>query len=172
MNNAAKTNELNGPATAPTELGAAKTPSLKSVALRSLAARERSRAELQAKLMAQPGADANQVQTVLDELQAKGYQSDERTAQALLHRRAGKLGSQRLMHELRQRGVDADALSQAQQSLQSTELDRATAVWQKKFGAAPANAADRAKHMRFMASRGFGMGIIQRVLRQAGDADD
>jgi regulatory protein len=65
-------------------------PSLKARALRHLAAREHSRAELAAKLARfvtdedEPGA----VERVLDELAAKGFIDEARVAESLLHRRA------------------------------------------------------------------------------------
>jgi regulatory protein len=57
------------------------------------------------------------------------------------------------------------------QQLRATELDRATEVWRKKFGELPANPAERARQMRFLASRGFGAEVTARVLAGAADVD-
>jgi regulatory protein len=38
-------------------------------------------------------------------------------------------------------------------------------VWQKRFGQEPADAAERLRQMRFLASRGFSHEVIRRVLR-------
>lgn len=140
--------------------------------MRALAARELTRSELQAKLAPHlpAEAEASTLSELLDELQAKGYLSDARAAQALSDRRSPKLGTQRVLQELRQRGADAEAVADVAASLRSTELARAQAVWQKKFSGPPADAAERAKHMRFLAGRGFAMGVIAQVLR--GQASD
>ena len=53
--------------------------------------------------------------------------------------------------------------------LQGTELERARAVWRKKFHEPASDAASRAKQMRFLASRGFGAEAIRRVVTGADD---
>jgi regulatory protein len=55
-------------------------------------------------------------------------------------------------------------------ALRGSEVERARAVWRKKFGAPPADAAARAKQMRFLASRGFTGDTIQKVV--SGGEDD
>jgi regulatory protein len=137
--------------------------SLKGRALRLLGGREHSRAELQRKL-APHEQEAGQLQRVLDELQAKGFIRDERVAESVLHRRAGKLGAGRIRQELQAKGLDAELVSQAMQQLRGTELDRAREVWRRKFAAPPQDATERARQSRFLAARGFGGEIIRRVL--------
>ena len=137
--------------------------SLKGRALRLLGGREHSRAELQRKL-APHEQEAGQLQRVLDELQAKGFIRDERVAESVLHRRAGKLGAGRIRQELQAKGLDAELVSQALQQLRATELDRARDVWRRKFAAPPQDATERAKQSRFLAARGFGGEVIRRVL--------
>jgi regulatory protein len=107
-----------------------------------------------------------QIAVVLDELQAKGFLSDQRAAEALLHRKGGKFGTARLRHELQRKGIDADVASDCLQDMAASDLERARALWQKKFGALPATPAERARQMRFLAGRGFGADIIQRIMRQ------
>ena len=142
-------------------------PSLKSRALRLLAGRDWGRAELARKLA--PYADSEQaLQTALDDLQAKGFISDERAAASLLHRRANKLGAARLVQELKQKGFDADLIAAQADFLQESEESRLKTVWQKKFGLAPQNTAEKAKQMRFLASRGFAPGQISKWLRSVG----
>ena len=82
---------------------AAPQPSLKGRALRCLAAREHSRAELLRKL-APYEEEPGQLERVLDELQAKGFISEERVAASLLHRRAARLGDLRIRQELQAKG--------------------------------------------------------------------
>jgi len=142
--------------------------SLKGRALRLLGGREHSRAELQRKL-APHEEEAGQLQRVLDELQAKGFIRDERVAESVLHRRAGKLGAGRIRQELQAKGLDAGLVEQAMQQLKSTELERARQVWARKFGALPQDASERARQSRFLAARGFSGEVIRRVLAGGGD---
>jgi regulatory protein len=137
--------------------------SLKGRALRLLSGREYSRAQLQRKLAPfeeEPGALA----AVLDDLQAKDFINEGRVIESVVHRRASKLGAQRVKQELQATGVDPQAIAQAVQDLRASELDRARQVWRKKFTSPPSSPAERAKHMRFLASRGFMGDTIARVL--------
>jgi regulatory protein len=146
--------------------------SLKGRALRALAARELTRAELQTKLAPHVQADAepDALIRLLDELQAKGFLSDERAAEALAARRSPKLGTQRVMAELRGRGVPSEAMGDLAEQLKATEPERARAVWQKKFGELPTTVEQRAKQMRFLASRGFEAAVVAQVLRAEREA--
>ncbi len=145
------------------------TLSLKGRALRALAGRDYSRVELERKL-ASFETEPGQLALVLDELQAKGFLDEQRAADSLAHRRGQKLGTARVVQEMRARGIEPEAIAQSTQHLKATELDRAREVWRKKFGAAPADAAAQAKQMRFLITRGFSSEIIRRVV--SGQHDD
>ena len=141
-------------------------PSLKGRALRLLSLREHSRAELVRKLQPfeeEPGSLAQ----ALDELQAKGFISEQRVIESVVHRRSAKLGTQRIRQELQSKGLAPEAVLQAVEQLRATELDRAHEVWRKKFGSPPVDAAERAKQMRFLAGRGFGGEVIHKVVAGA-----
>lgn len=141
-------------------------PSLKGRALRLLSLREHSRAELERKLQPfeeEPGSLAQ----ALDELQAKGFISEQRVIESVVHRRSAKLGTQRIRQELQSKGLAPEAVLQAVEQLRATELDRAHEVWRKKFGSPPVDAAERAKQMRFLAGRGFGGEVIHKVVAGA-----
>ena len=151
-------------------------PSLKGRALRLLSAREYSRAELERKLKGHeqtPGLLAS----VLDELQAKGLVNEQRVIESVLHRHAAKLGAARIKQELQNKGLDPAVVKDAIAGLQTSELERARAIWRKKFGASLAaatsphdtNAAQYTKQIRFLASRGFGADTIRRVVAGASD---
>lgn len=142
--------------------------SLKGRALRLLAGREHSRAELQKKL-ASHEQEPGELQRALDELQAKGFISEQRVVESVLHRRAARLGAGRVKQELQAKGISADAVAEAVERLQGTEIERAREVWRKKFGQLAADPAGRAKQMRFLAARGFGSEAIRRVVRGADD---
>jgi regulatory protein len=137
--------------------------SLKGRALRLLSQREHSRPELERKL---GGAetDPTELARALDELEAKGFISEVRVVDSVIHRRAAKLGTGRLRQELQAKGVSAEAVAEAVDRLRGTELERAREVWRKKFGEPAQDAAGRAKQMRFLATRGFGGEAIRRVV--------
>ena len=164
------------------------TLSLKGRALRALAGREHSRVELVRKLASFEAAPG-ELDKVLDELAAKGYINEQRVADSLAHRRGAKLGTARVVQELKAKGVEPQAVAQAAIALKATELARAREVWRKKFGHSAAgvaanqaladgasdpliswatsdadNRADRAKQMRFLASRGFAADVIRKAV--------
>jgi len=136
--------------------------SLKGRALRLLARREHSRGELEHKL--EPFEDTpEQLARTLDELQAKGFINDQRVADSVLHQRAAKLGSLRIRLELQNKGLKPELVRSALESLHGTELERARAVWRKKFDSQPTDAAQRARQSRFLAARGFSADVVRRV---------
>lgn len=143
--------------------------SLKGRALRLLAGREHSRAELEKKLAAHE-TEEGELQQALDELEAKGFINEQRVVDSVLHRRAARLGAGRVKQELQAKGISAEAVAEAVEALRATEVARAREVWRKKFGEAAADAAGRARQMRFLASRGFGTEAIRRVVT-GGDED-
>lgn len=138
--------------------------SLRVRAMRYLARREYSRVELGAKLSLYAQEDED-VDAVLDELVSRGWLSDERALTQLLHVKRRRFGTQRIAHELRQKGIAEELISVSLPSLQESELSAAREVWQKKFGTLPLDAKEKAKQMRFMQSRGFSMDVIFKVLR-------
>ena len=149
--------------------------SLKGRALRYLAAREHSRAELERKLGSHE-SEPGELSRVLDELTAKGFISEARVVESVLHRRAANLGNARVIQELRNKGIGTEALADAAEHLRASELERAREVWRKKFGAngegeGTPDPAERARQMRFLAARGFSSEVVRRVMR-GGFEDD
>jgi regulatory protein len=138
------------------------TISLKARALRYLAAREHSRVELARKLARHAQEDDN-IEALLDQLEALKFLSAERFAQGLVRRRSERFGNSRILQELQQHGVPADATLKAQ--LAQDEAQRAQQVWQKKFGQLPQDLHERGKQIRFLAQRGFSQSAISAVLR-------
>lgn len=140
-------------------------PSLKQRAVAYLARREHSRAELARKLAAY--GEADDVNQVLDQLQAAKLLSDARFAEMYVKSRAVRFGAARLRQELRQRGVDDQLIAhELAEGALPDELARAREVWQKKFSAAPEDAREWAKQARFLQGRGFGGEIIRRLLKE------
>lgn len=144
-------------------------PTLKGRALRLLSQREHSRRELERKLQPheeEPGALAQ----ALDELQARGFISEERVAESVLNRRASRLGATRIRQELQDKGLDGKLIARALSGLKDSELARAREVWQRKFDALPQTPQERARQTRFLLARGFAGEVVRRVL--GGDPAD
>jgi regulatory protein len=143
--------------------------SLKARALRCLAQREHSRAELARKLARhaedRPEAPAAaQIETLLDELAARGLLDERRAAEAVVAIQARRFGAARLKQTLRTRGLPAEVAADALAAVAGSELERAREVWRRRFGAPAADAAGRAKQARFLAGRGFGSDVIRRLV--------
>ena len=142
--------------------------SLRARALRSLARREHTRSELRRKLAPHEETEG-QLDALLDALQAQGFLSDERAAASLVHRRAARLGTQRLRQELQAKGLGASTVDAALEGLGGTELERARVLWERKFGAPASDASGRARQMRFLLARGFASDTVRRVVRGVED---
>lgn len=142
-------------------------PSLKARALRYLAAREHSRLELGRKLARYAGED-DDIEALLDWLEAQKFLSESRFAESLVHRRAARFGNARILSELQSHGLDDTTVSSLRTSLLDDEEDRAWQAWQKKFGSAPDSAEARAKQMRFLQQRGFSHVAIQTTMKRVG----
>jgi regulatory protein len=142
--------------------------SLRERALALLARREYCRAELARKLEA-AGFDADGIQPLLDEFEAKNWLSDRRFAESYVADHRARDGSVKLAHALRQRGVADTLIEAVLDDNRDSEPERARAVWQKKFGQPQADATERARQQRFLQGRGFTAEAIRRAMR---DPDD
>ncbi|WP_076593489.1 recombination regulator RecX [Herminiimonas arsenitoxidans] len=145
--------------------------SLKARALRYLSAREHSRQELGRKL-ARYAQEGDDVEALLDTLEAAKFLSQSRFSESLVHRRAARFGNSRIMSELKSHGIDPDSLTDIKANLELDEVARARAVWERKFGTVAANAEDRAKQMRFLMQRGFSHRAIQAAMRAVDKSED
>jgi regulatory protein len=77
-----------------------------------------------------------------------------------------------MRHVLRGKGVDGEvvAASLAGADLPD-ELERARALWLRKYGEPPADGKEWARQARFLQGRGFSTDVIRRLLKQPkGDA--
>lgn len=140
---------------------------LRERALNLLARREHSRAELARKLAAH--GEPDEIADLLDTLERENLLSNERYAESLANVRSGRHGSLRLKADLRNKGVPESVVAEAVREARGNDLESARAVWAKKFGQPPVDAAERAKQMRFLAGRGFPLDIVRRVV--GGDND-
>jgi regulatory protein len=144
--------------------------SLRARALRLLAGRELSRLELGRRLAAHAG-DPAEVEAVLDDLARRGWLSESRVAEQVIHARRRRFGSRRIRQELLDKGIAEEILDTALSGLKESELEAARTVWRRKFGRAPRNAAERGRQVRFMQGRGFALDTALKVIRSGG-ADD
>lgn len=144
--------------------------SLKARALRYLSAREHSRLELRRKLV-RHALETDDVEQLLDTLEAAKWLSQERFCDSLINRRAKNFGNSRILAELQSHGVGSDALAEVKAGLVDGEVARACEVWQRKFGTPGADPQARAKQMRFMLQRGFSHRAIRAAMASAPDDD-
>lgn len=139
-------------------------------ALRYLAQREYSRQELEQKLAIHARSSSQEaLSSVLDKLEQNGFLSAKRVVEQIIRTRRSRFSSQRIVHELKEKGIDEHLIHSVLPSLKETELETAFKIWQKKFGKIPETREERGKQMRFMMSRGFSMEVIQQVLSQANE---
>jgi regulatory protein len=147
-------------------------PSPGARALRLLARRDHTRRELERKL-APHVEDAAELQGLLDDFTARGWLSEARAADQIVHSKRGRFGMARIRQALIEKGVPPDLIANALQALKETEVEAARSVWSRKFSAmasTSATAAERARQVRFLQSRGFSLDVAMRVVR-GGDFD-
>lgn len=150
-----------------------KTPpekSLRQRALEYLGKREYSYTELGQKLKAF-AEETDDISALLDDFKQRGWVSDARFTEQIVHARQAKFGSARIAHELREKGVADHLIQDAIEQVKDHELENAIEVWRKKFKTSPSNREEWAKQARFLQSRGFGFDLIKKVLN-AKDAQE
>ena len=159
---------------------------LRNKALRLLTTREHSREELLRKLGQARARRARQnaeptphqrddIERILDELAAAGWQSDARYAEAVV-RRLGDQASRRFIEDrLAQAGIAKEVAQHALTARERDERDLAGALRQRRFGDdPPADERARERQIRFLLSRGFHLGDAFKVVPRAvtrGDGD-
>jgi len=148
--------------------------SVKGRALRYLSQREHSRVELERKLSrhvqdTEAACAQAQIASALDDLAAKGLLSEARTAESVLNSQGRRYGVRRLKQTLQGKGLAAELVASTLLRARGTELERAQEMWRRRFGEPAADAAGRARQMRFLAGRGFEGDVIRRVVRGGED---
>ncbi len=135
-------------------------------ALDLLARREHSRQELRDKLR-QRDYDEREIEQALAELADRGWQSDERFAEAYVRaRRQRGEGPLRIALALRQRGVDEALVGALLVESDASWVAVAEQAWRKRFaGQSPRSLSEKAKQQRFLLYRGFSHEQIRAVLR-------
>ena len=143
---------------------------LRARALRLLARREHSRAELERKLGPHAGSP-EVIAGVVEALVQKKQLSDERYAQERARSMSRKYGAARIRHDLKAKGVDPELIERASANCGAEgELERARAILERKYREPAATRDERAKRMRFLQGRGFSSDVI-RILLSSRDAE-
>lgn len=146
---------------------AATKPSLKARALRYLSAREHSRLELTRKL-SRYAQETDDIEALLDALEAANLLSQSRFSESLIHRRAARFGNNRILSELQSHGIADEELDALKAGLAQDETARARAVWRRKFPEPATDAVQHAKQVRFLLQRGFSPQAIRAAMRKDG----
>ena len=133
---------------------------LRARALRLLARREHSRAELRRKLS--PRAEsAAALDALLSDLEARKQLSEERFAEGRARVLSRKYGAARIRQDLKSRGVGDELVEKISTE---GELDRARAILDRKYREPATTREEKARRMRFLQSRGFSSEIIFSLL--------
>ncbi len=144
--------------------------SLRQRALEYLSKREYSAVELTQKLKPY-ASDTDDVGVLIADFKTRGWLSDARYMEQMVHARQAKFGAARVANELREKGIDDHLVAEAIATLQVNEVERAGEVWRKKFKAAPATRDEWAKQARFLQSRGFTFDVIKKILNRHAEDD-
>jgi len=139
---------------------------LRARALRLLARREHSRAELARKLAPRAESPAALAQ-LLEALAAKKQLSDERYAELRAHQLARKYGAARIRADLKAKGIAPEIVARA---TGDEELERARAILARKYRDAADTRGECARRMRFLQGRGFSHETIRKLL-SSGDPE-
>ncbi|MDI3490903.1 MAG: regulatory protein [Thauera sp.] len=143
-------------------------PSLRERALRHLARRDHSRAELARKLAAH--GEADEIEAVIARMSELGLQSDSRFAEAFVRGKAARFGASRLRNELARRGIERELIDEAiAGECTESEIERARSVLHGRFREAPADAREWARQARFLQTRGFAPDLIRKLLKEPYD---
>ena len=103
---------------------------------------------------------------MLDQLAARGWLSEARVVEQVVHARRARFGAARIRRTLVERGVPESLIEPALAELRSTELEAAQSVWERKFRAPARDPAERSKQVRFLQSRGFSIDVAMRVVQR------
>jgi len=129
---------------------------LREAALRILALREHSAAELTRKLL-NKGFEHSEIEVLVQELESRDWLDETRFAESYVRSRVQHgYGPLRIRQELRQRGVEENTQAMALETYADTWIEAACQARHKRFGEAlPQDIKTRAKQARFLTYRGF-----------------
>ena len=166
----------------------------KAVAI--LSRRECSEKELRQRLQRYTD-DMGAINAVVSRLQRENWQSDERFVESFVQSREQRWGNQKIFHALSQHDLDSEQLSELKEELKDSEYQRAREVWIRRFGdkygvslydtetsgddeflseteqqSFEEQAKEKAKQLRFLASRGFSADVVYKVVNSRGAPEE
>lgn len=137
---------------------------IKQYLLRLLTKRDYSEQELRNKLRAR-GEDDRLIDEILGEFKAKAWQSDQRTAENLVHSKKEREGSLKILYSLKQRGLDETLIKGLMPDYEAS-VDIALSLLNKKYPSfSQLNLAEKQKYLRFLLSRGFPHEVAYAAIR-------
>jgi len=131
--------------------------------------------------------EGDNVDELLDALEKSRFLSSERFSESLIRRRSESYGNSRILAELQTHGLDSELMAHSKAELAESEVARACAVWQKKFGRTKQSASEdsadcsapeldireqRARQVRYLAQRGFSGKAIKAAMSGHDDVPD
>lgn len=129
----------------------------------------------QADVNEQPAIPDDELEEYVDQLlldfKQRGWLSEQRFTEQVVHARQQKFGSMRIAHELKQKGVEETLIAEAMQQVKQDEFRHALQIYRKKFAQPPASREEWAKQARFMQGRGFSLDVIKQVINAGKSAD-
>ncbi len=145
--------------------GAAPGTDVRARALRLLARREHSRAELRRKLAphVEEGFD---LEALLDDFTQRGWLSEERFIEQTVRAKSRRFGPLKIAHHLREKGIDEADVAAALAQARAGEAEALESAWRARFGAPSPDAAGKARQIRFLQGRGFSLQSILDLLRR------
>lgn len=142
----------------------------KNAAIGLLARREHSRKELRDKLLAR--CESVDLDAVLDELESKGYQSDQRFTESFIRMRVGQgQGLIKIRFELQRKGIDNELIASAFEEADIDWFELAADLYTRKYRIAldSTDYKEKGKRMRFMSQRGFNAAQINFAIEAASE---
>lgn len=136
---------------------------IKKSAINYLSRREHSSQELVEKLSNKGGGEAD-IYEVIEWLQEKNLQSDDRFTESFVNSRLSKgHGPQKIIAELKHKGIN---INQNELGLEQSEwIDMARKAREKRFGKElPTDQNNKAKQIRFLQYRGFSFDQVKCAL--------
>lgn len=143
---------------------------LRTRALRLLARREHSRAELRRKLAQQAGEEGIDLEALLDDFTRRGWLSEERFVEQAVRAKARRYGPLKIAQHLRGKGIDEAGIERGLAQARAGEGEALASAWRTRFGRLPADEAEKARQVRFLQQRGFPLEEILRFLKSRRDA--
>lgn len=144
-----------------------------------LSRREYAPLELKKKLrqVCGPEVPESEIDLVVKKLIELGYLSEERYARAVVNSRGERYGNTAIALRLSRAGVSREIIGEVlrERDESGSERDRLRSVWERKFGSAPDNHKEKARQVRFLASRGFPLSMILSVvppIRHSSDVEE